>query len=61
MAVGLPSLNTKLSPEPLWCAVYANSNPPNLAESATRISRKIRARGRRIRDRPHVEPSDRGV
>ena len=45
MAVGLPSLNTKLSPEPLSCAVYANSTPLNLAESATRISRKIRNPG----------------
>jgi hypothetical protein len=45
MAVGLPSLNTELSPEPLWCAVYANSSPLNLGESATQMSRKIRDPG----------------
>jgi hypothetical protein len=38
MAISLPSLNTELFLKPLWRAVYANSSPLNLAESATQIS-----------------------
>jgi hypothetical protein len=40
MAAGLPSLNTEMSAEPLWCAVYANSSLLNLAKCATSISGK---------------------